>query len=86
MRPELLKRLQDPFLKISLGVRTTGILGIVPLIVGKPEFWQSIEIVVCSALVGLLLPLVAWCRAGGLLAIGELQVRMPNLKMRRNMR
>lgn len=76
MKPELLKRLQDPFLKFSLGVRTAVFFGIVLLMVAKPEFWQSIEIVVCSAVLGLLLSLVAWRRAGGLPARGELQGRL----------
>ena len=37
MKPELLKRLQDPFLKISLGVRTVTFLGIVLLMAAKPR-------------------------------------------------
>lgn len=73
MTPELRKRLHDRFLKVSLGVRTTVFFGIVLLMVAKPEFWQSIEIVACSAFLGLLLSLMAWRRAGELPARGELQ-------------
>ena len=55
MQPELLKSLQDPFLKISLGVRTVVFFGIVLLMAAKPGFGQSIAIVVGSFVLGLLL-------------------------------
>jgi len=73
MKSELLRRLQDPFLKISLGIRITVFFGIVLLMSAKPELWQSIGIVVCSVVLGLLLSLLAWRRTGPLPARGEIQ-------------
>lgn len=73
MQPELLKRLQDPFLKVSLGVRTTVFFGIVLLMTSKPELRQSIEIVVCSVVLGFLLPLLTGRRTRALSANDELQ-------------
>ena len=73
MQPELLKRLQDPFLKISLGVRTVVFLGIVLLMAAKPGFGQSIAIVVGSFVLGLLLGVLPGRRAGPLRVRGELQ-------------
>ena len=73
MRPELLKRVQDPFLKISLGVRSVALLGIVLLMATKPELWQSVAIVLCSAFLGLLLSLLVCRRTGPLHARSELQ-------------
>ena len=72
MKPELLKRLQDPFLKISLGLRIAVFFGIVLLMAAKPDLWQSVGILVCSAVLGLVLPL-AWRRTGPLPARGDLQ-------------
>jgi hypothetical protein len=46
---ELLQRLQDPILKISLGIRIGVFLGIVLLMVAKPELWESVSIVGASA-------------------------------------
>lgn len=54
MKPEMLKRLQDPFLKVSFGILIAIFLGIVLLIAAKPGWWQSIAIVGCSAVLGLL--------------------------------
>ena len=73
MKPELLRRLQDPFLKVSLGIRIAVFFGIVLLMAAKPELWRSITIVVSSVVLGLLLSLVAWRRTGPLPARGELQ-------------
>jgi hypothetical protein len=73
MKPELLRRVQDPFLKISLGIRIAVFFGIVLLMAAKPELWQSITIVVGSVVLGLLLSLVAWRRTGPLPARGEIQ-------------
>lgn len=70
---EVLKRLQDPFLKISLGVRTVVFLGIVLLMAAKPEFRQSVAIVVGSVVLGLLLSLVAWRRSEPLSVRGEFE-------------
>jgi hypothetical protein len=64
MKSELLRRLQDPLLKVSLGIRIAVFFGIVLLMAAKPDLWQSIGIVVCSLVLGLLLPLVGWRRAG----------------------
>ena len=73
MKQELLRRLQDPFLKTSLGIRITVFFGMVLLMVAKPVLWQSISIVACSVVLGLLLSLLAWGRTGPLRARGELQ-------------
>lgn len=63
---ELTKRLQDPFLKVSLGIRTGVFLGIVLLMSAKPELWESILIVAASVILGLLSSLLAWRRPGSL--------------------
>ncbi len=65
---ELRSRLQDPFLKVSLGIRIAVFLGIVLLMTSKPELWESITIVGTSAAVGLLLSLLPWGRGGSLSA------------------
>ena len=52
--PELLKRLRDPFLKISLAVRIAVALGIVLLMVAKPGWSESISIMGASVLLGFL--------------------------------
>ena len=49
---ELRGRLQDPVLKLSLGIRIAVVLGIVLLMGAKPELWESIGIVAASVLVG----------------------------------
>ena len=59
----LLGRLQDPFLKVSLGIRITVFVGIVLLIAAKTELWQSIGVVGTSVLLGLL-AILAWGRSG----------------------
>ena len=63
MKPDLVRRVQDPFLKISLGIRIAVFFGIVLLMAAKPELWPSIGMVVCSAVLGLLLSLLRWRRA-----------------------
>jgi hypothetical protein len=73
MKPELLRQLQDPFLKISLGIRIAVFLGVVLLMAANPILWQSIAIVIGSVVLGLLLSLVAWRRTGPLPSRGELQ-------------
>ena len=65
---ELRSRLQDPFLKVSLGIRIAVFLGIVLLMTSKPELWESITIVGTSAAVGLLWSLLPWGRGGSLSA------------------
>jgi hypothetical protein len=72
MKSELVRRLQDPFLKISLGIRIAVFFGIVLLMSAKPELWQSIGIVVCSVVLGLLLSLLGWRRTGPLPTRGEI--------------
>ncbi len=62
MKPDLLRRVQDPFLKISLGIRIAVFFGIVLLMTAKPELWPSIGIVNCSVVLGLLLSLLRWRR------------------------
>jgi len=66
INPELLSRLQDPFLKISLGIRIAVFLGIVLLMAAKPELWESVSIVGISVILGLLSSLLAWRRSGSL--------------------
>ena len=56
---ELLSRLQDPFLKISLGIRIAIFLGVVLLMAAKPELWESISIAGISIVLGLLSSLLA---------------------------
>lgn len=51
---QLLRQLRDPLLKISLGIRLALFLGIVLVMVAKPELWESISIVAGAAVVGLL--------------------------------
>jgi hypothetical protein len=65
---ELLSRLQDPFLKVSLGIRIAVSLGIVLLMTSKPELWESITMVGISAAVGLLSSLLPWGLGGSLSA------------------
>jgi len=65
---ELLSRLQDPFLKISLGIRIAVFLGIVLLMSAKPELWESIGIVAVSVVLGFLSSLLVWRRSGSLSA------------------
>lgn len=59
---ELFQRLQDPIpiLKISLGIRIAVFLGIVLLMVAKPELWESISIMGIAILLGFLSSLLAW--------------------------
>jgi hypothetical protein len=73
MKRELLRRVQDPFLKISLGIRIAVFFGIVLLMTAKPEWSPSIGIVVCSAVLGLLLSLLAWRRSEPLSVRRELE-------------
>jgi hypothetical protein len=65
---QLFSRLQDPFLKISLGIRIVVFLGIVLLMGAKPDLWESISIVGTSVILGLLSSLLAWRRDGTLSA------------------
>ncbi len=55
---DLLGRLEDSFLKVSLGVRIAVFLGIVLLMSTKPEFWESVGIVGTCGILGLLLSLL----------------------------
>jgi hypothetical protein len=52
--PELRDRVQDPVLKISLGIRIAVILGIVLLMSARPGLWGSVGIVAASFVLGLL--------------------------------
>jgi hypothetical protein len=65
---ELLRRLQDPILKISLGIRIAVFLGIVLLMVAKPELWESVGIVGASIVLGFLSSFLAWGGSGALSA------------------
>jgi hypothetical protein len=73
MKSELVRQLQDPFLKTSLSIRIAVFFGIVLLMSAKPDLWQSVAIVVGSIVFGFLLSLVAWRRTGPLPARGELR-------------
>lgn len=53
---ELRGRLQDPLLKISLGIRIAVVLGIVLLMGAKPKLWESVGIIGASAALGFLVP------------------------------
>jgi hypothetical protein len=65
---ELLHWLQDPFLKISLGIRIAVFLGIVLLMAAQPELWESVSVVGASGVVGLLFSLLRWPRGESLSA------------------
>jgi hypothetical protein len=65
---ELLTRLQDRFLKISLGIRIAVFLGILLLMAAQPELWESISVVAASVVLGLLGSLPSWRRGGSLSA------------------
>jgi hypothetical protein len=58
--PELLRQLRDPLLKVSLGIRIAVFLGIVLLMVAKPELWESVGIVGTSVVLGVLSSLLIW--------------------------
>jgi hypothetical protein len=63
---ELLSRLRDPFLKISLGIRIAVFLGIVLLMAAKPDLWEAISIVGSSVILGILSSRFAWRRSASL--------------------
>jgi hypothetical protein len=56
---ELLGRLRDPFLKISLSIRIAAFLGIFLLVSAKPGLWGSISIMGASVILALLASLLA---------------------------
>ncbi len=62
------RRSQDPILKISLGIRIAVFLGIVLLMVAKPELWESVSIVGASVVLGFLSSRLAWRGSGALSA------------------
>lgn len=59
---DLILRLDDSLLKISLSLRICIFLGIVLLMAAKPELVQAVSIVVGSLVLGVLSPLVFWRR------------------------
>ena len=65
---ELLSRLQDPFLKISLGIRIAVFLGIVLLMATKPELGASVIVVGISIILGVLSSVLAGRHSGSLSA------------------
>ena len=65
LNSKLLQQLQDPMLKISLGA---VFLGILLLMVAKPELWESIGIIGTAVVLGLVSSLLAWLGSGGLSA------------------
>jgi hypothetical protein len=68
MSAELIGRLQDPFLRISLGIRIGVFLGIVLLMGAKPALWQSISVAAGSALLGVVFGLLFGLRSAALAA------------------
>jgi hypothetical protein len=66
INPELLRQLQDPFLKISLAIRIAVFVGIVLLMAAKPELWESVSVVGISVALGFLAPALARRRPGSL--------------------
>jgi hypothetical protein len=63
---ELLGRLRDPFLKISLGIRMAGFFGIFLLVSAKPGLWESVALVGTSLILGLFSSLLGWRRSTAL--------------------
>jgi hypothetical protein len=61
----LLARLQDPFLKISLWIRMAVFLGIVLLMAAKPDLWESIVVLLAAAVLGVVWSL-PWHRSGAM--------------------
>jgi len=59
---QLLSRLQDPFLKISLCIRVSIFLSVVLLMGAKPNLWNSIATVGIFLLLGALVSLPGLCR------------------------
>jgi hypothetical protein len=59
---ELLGRLRDPFLKISLSIRIAAFFGIFLLVSAKPGLWESVALVGTSLVLGLLSSLRGWRR------------------------
>jgi len=68
INPDLLKPLQDPFLKVSLGLRIFVFLAIVLLMASKPELSEAISVVGIFVVLGLLSSLLTSPRRGSLSA------------------
>ncbi len=66
MNSELLGRLRDPFLKMSLGVRVATFFGIFLLVSAKPGLWESISLVGTFLVLGFLSSLLTWRRGTSL--------------------
>jgi hypothetical protein len=62
MNSELLSRLEDPLLKISLSVRISVFLGIFLLVSAKPGLWGAIALLGTGGAVGLLFSMLPWRR------------------------
>jgi hypothetical protein len=62
MGSELLGRLRDPFLKISLGIRIGAFFGIFLLVSAKPRLWEAIALVGACAVLGVLSSFITWRR------------------------
>jgi hypothetical protein len=58
LEPELVSRLDDPLLKSSFSLRIFNLVGIVLLMVAKPELLQSVSIVASSVILGFLSALI----------------------------
>jgi hypothetical protein len=60
--PELVKRVQSPFLKISLSIRVWIVVGTTLITAAKPSLGESLGIVVTSLVVGVASALVPFQR------------------------
>ena len=59
---DLLEKLRDPFLKFSMSVRISLVLGIVLLMTAKPGLRESLGIVAVFVVFGLVSGVVLWRR------------------------
>jgi hypothetical protein len=59
---DLLEKLRDPFLKVSMSMRIALVMGIVLLMTAKPGWEESLGIVAASALLGYLSAILFWRR------------------------
>jgi small-conductance mechanosensitive channel len=74
MNSELVGRLRDPFLKVSLGIRIAVFLGIFLLVNAKPGLWESITIIGASVVFGLVASLLASRKNPSLSVSGRAEV------------
>lgn len=68
---ELLDRLRDPALKVSLSIRIAVFFAIFTLVSIKPGLWESVSLVALSIVLGLLSSLLGWRRSTVLSPLNE---------------